>query len=318
MGVLVALLLPAVQMAREAARRTRCSNNLKQLGLAAHNYEGVHGHLPVGSESRAFPGAPSYPHNFYRWSVLAHLSPYYEQGTLFSALDLETPLYAPPTFAIAPQNAPAVAAVLPLLQCPSDESRVLATGHGPTSYAGNAGTGRDGGSPFDADGIFYINSATTFGEIADGTTNTLLFSESLQGRGPTSSGDATLVQRDPQRVYRFVYGAPLSDSACNGAGLFNVSDLRGFSWVNGEFRCALMNTYYPPNSLVPDCLGVSFDPDPARLYTGFGWRTARSQHPGGVQIGLADGSVRFLSKTVSIDVWRALGSRNGGEIVGTF
>ena len=317
-GVLVALLLPAVQMAREAARRTHCSNNLRQLGLAALNFEGVHGHLPVGSESKEIPGAPGYPHNFYRWSSLAHLSPYFEQGNLYSTIDLATPLYAPPTFGIAPQNAAAVATVLPMLLCPSDEGRVVTPGFGPTNYAGCAGTGRGGGTPFLTDGIFYINSQTSFGDMSDGSSNTALFSESLLGSGAPSTTDPSFVQRDPQRVYRFVRGAPLTDTRCGGAGLWNVSNLRGFSWVNGEFRCAMYNHYYPPNSATPDCLGVTFEPDPARLYTGFGWRASRSRHPGGSQIGRADGSVTFVAQTIDIHVWRALGSRNGGEVSSTY
>src|SRR6187455_2369779 len=79
-GVLVALLLPAVQMARESARRSQCLNNLRQLGLAVHNFESSHKLLPVGSESKPVPNAPTFPHNFYRWSVLAHLTPYLEQS----------------------------------------------------------------------------------------------------------------------------------------------------------------------------------------------------------------------------------------------
>lgn len=317
-GVLIALLLPAVQMARESARRTQCSNNLRQLGLAAHNFEGTYRHLPVGSESKPFPGVPSYPHNFYRWSVLAHLSPYFEQGNLYDALDLEVPLYAPPTFGIAPQNVAGVATALPLLRCPSDDYRIVAAGHGPTNYAGCAGSGAGGGTPFRADGIFFINSQVTFGSISDGASNSAMFSESTLGFGPPSTTDPTFVQQQPSRVYRFVAGAPLTDAACDSSSRWNVSDLRGFSWVNGEFRCALYNHRYTPNSLIPDCLGVSFDTSPATRFTGFGWRAARSGHPTGVMLGLADGSVRFVANNIDPITWFAIGTRREGDLVGQY
>jgi prepilin-type processing-associated H-X9-DG protein len=97
-----------------------------------------------------------------------------------------------------------------------------------------------------------------------------------------------------------------------------VSNKRGFSWVNGEFRCTLYNHYYTPNSKIPDCLGVTFDPDPARLYTGYGWRTARSRHPGGVQLGLADGSVRFISNTIDAPTWLGLSTRANSEVLVEF
>ena len=116
-GVLVALLLPAVQAAREAANRSSCGNNLKQLGVATHNFEAGHKKLPVGSESKAMPGVPSWPHNFYRWSVLAHLTPYLEQSNAYNSLDLTIPLFAPPAFGIAPQNQTAVQLIVPTFLC---------------------------------------------------------------------------------------------------------------------------------------------------------------------------------------------------------
>src|SRR5690348_5816655 len=119
-GVLVALLLPAVQAAREAANRMSCGNNLKQLGVATHNFEGTYKKLPVGSESHAMPGVPAWPHNFYRWSVLAHLTPFLEQTNAYNSLDLTQPLFAPPAFGISPQNQTAVQLIVPTFLCPSD------------------------------------------------------------------------------------------------------------------------------------------------------------------------------------------------------
>jgi prepilin-type N-terminal cleavage/methylation domain-containing protein len=317
-GLLVALLLPAVQAAREAARRSQCGNNLRQLGLAVHNFDGAYQRLPVGSESKVFPAAPSFPYNFYRWSVLARLTPYLEQSNAYNSLDLTVPLYSPPSFGIAPQNQAGVALVVPLFLCPSDQRQVVATGFGPTNYAGCAGSGSGGGTPFQADGTFYVNSPTRFADLLDGTSNTTLMSESLLGTAPESTTDAAHVQQSPQTVYRFHQGAPLTVSACNGAGVWNVSNRRGFSWVNGEFRCTLYNHYYAPNDRTPDCLGVSLTADPATQYTSYGWRTARSRHPGGVLILLGDGSVRFVSQTIELATWRALATRNGGEPLGEY
>lgn len=317
-GLLVALLLPAVQAAREAARRSSCTNNLRQLGLAIHNFEGVYQKLPVGSESKPFPAAPTFPHNFYRWSVLAHLTPYLEQSNAYNALDLNVPLYTPPTFGIAPQNQGAVALVVPLFLCPSDQRQPVATGFGPTNYAGCAGSGIGGGTPFDADGTFYVQSKTRWADLMDGTSNTAIMSESLLGTGPEATTDPVHVQQTPQTVYRYHQGAPLTDSACASAAVWNMSNRRGFAWVNGEYRCTLYNHYYAPNDKTPDCLGVSLTADPATQYTGYGWRTARSRHPGGVMLLLGDGSTRFVSQTIDMAIWRALSTRQGGETLGDF
>jgi prepilin-type N-terminal cleavage/methylation domain-containing protein/prepilin-type processing-associated H-X9-DG protein len=317
-GVLVALLLPAVQMARESARRSQCLNNLRQLGLAVHNFESAHKQLPVGSESKAVPTAPTFPYNFYRWSVLAHLTPYLEQSNVYNALDLTVPLYAPPSFAIAPQNLTPVKTMVPLFLCPSDLKKAVADGFGPTNYAGCAGSGIGGGSPFDADGSFFVRSVVRLAEVTDGASNTAFMSESILGTGPESTSDSGFVTQSPQTVYRYTGSAPLTDASCSGASQWNVSNRRGFAWVNGEFRCTLYNHYYPPNHSQPDCLGVTMNPDPAFLYTGYGWRGPRSRHPGGVNLLMGDGSSRFAQQVIDLNVWRAISTRGGGETVSDF
>jgi prepilin-type N-terminal cleavage/methylation domain-containing protein len=323
-GVLVALLLPAVQAAREAANRMSCGNNMKQLGLATHNFEGTYKKLPVGSESHALPGVAGWPHNFFRWSVLAHLTPYLEQSNAYNSLDLTIPLFAPPSFGIAPQNQTAVQLIVPTFLCPSDVGESVSTGYGlsqlgPTNYAGCAGTGAGGGTPFadeGANGTFIVSKQRKFSSLTDGLSNTVIMSESTLGTGTENTSDSTEIQSNPQTVYRSVGASvPLTDSACNGASKFNESNRRGFMWVNGEFRCALYNHYYTPNSKTPDCVGYSTSSDPAKQYTGYGWRTARSNHWGGVNVLLGDGSVRFVSETVTPAVWQAYGSIGGGETV---
>ena len=330
-AILVALLLPAVQQAREAARRSQCKNNLKQLGLATHNFEGSFGQLPVGSESKPNPAAPmTVPYTFYRWSVLAHLTPYLEQSNAYNSLDLETPLFTLPTFDVAPQNRGAAALIVPVFLCPSDQGVSVSSGYGvgelgPTNYAGCAGTGAGGGTPFKdegADGTFYIKSKTRWRDMTDGTSNTAIMSESTLGTGAENTSDATYAQQHADTVYRYVGSAPLTNSACDGAAQWNNSNRRGFMWVNGEYRCTLYNHYYPPNAGTPDCLGVLTTPTGGnpleKLYAGYGWRTARSKHTGGVHLLLGDGSVRFVSENISTLVWQGLASVGGGEVLGEF
>lgn len=322
-GILVSLLLPAVQAAREAARRMSCHNNLKQLGLAVHNFESARKSLPTGSESKPFPTAPTHPHNFYRWSVLAHLTPYLEQSNAYNAIDLETPLY-PPTYQITPRNAIPASLVVPLFLCPSDQARSVSKFQdsqgvtydwGPTNYAGNAGSGILGGSGFDVDGVFFIRSQVRFADILDGTSNTALFSESLLGTGPEISTNAAVMTF--RGDYKFAGPAPLTDAGCAGALQFNNSNRRGFSWVNGEYRCTLYNHYYPPNYEGFDCLGYSLSTNLADRFSGVGWRAARSNHAGkAVNLGLCDGSVRTVSSTVDLTIWRALSTRAGSEVAG--
>jgi prepilin-type N-terminal cleavage/methylation domain-containing protein/prepilin-type processing-associated H-X9-DG protein len=322
-GILVGLLLPAVQAAREAARRMSCQNNLRQLGLAAHNFESARKVLPTGSESRPFPTAPTHPHNFYRWSVLAHLTPHLEQSNAYNSIDLASPLY-PPTFQITPTNAVAASLMVPLFLCPSDKQQPVSMfqdsagtvyNWGPTNYAGNAGSGMNGGSAFKVDGIFFINSRISFGAIVDGTSNTAMFSESVLGVGPERSSDASVMKfRDD---YKFALGSPLTDSACAAATQFNNSNRRGFSWVNGEFRCTLYNHYYPPNFQGFDCIGVSLSPNLEERFSGVGWRAARSNHSGNiVNMTLCDGSVRVVDPSIDATLWRSLSTRAGGEIIG--
>src|SRR5262249_33278379 len=121
----------------------------------------------------------------------------------------------------------------------------------------------------------------------------------------------------PQTVYAYLSGQPLSESACAAATLWNVERLRGFLWATGEIRCASYNHYWPPNAPQADCVTFEIRPGPAR-YTALGWRAARSRHSGGVNLALCDGSVRFVSDTIALSVWRGLATRAGGEALQDF
>ncbi len=315
-GTLLALLLPAVQSARESARRVRCASNLRQLALAAANHETARRCFPIGAESRQWAERPFWPHQYFRWSALAHLAPMYEESQLLAGIDLSVPLYVGlSSDAISSQNKPVVKTLVPLFLCPSDRAQPVADLFGPTNYAGCVGTGRDGGTPFEADGMLFINSRVRSKEIVDGLAKTMLFSESTLGDGPPSTRRAADVTA--ATGYAFVMTAPLTDSRCQAAIYWNWTDLRGFSWANGEYRTTLYNHARQPNDTTIDCIGVLQNTtDPAKVYAGFGWRTARSRHVGGVNVAAADGAVRFVGDGVAAAVWRAAATRAGGEAVG--
>ena len=307
-GVLVGLLLPAVQAARESARRTSCVNHLRQLGVAAQNHHDSKGGLPSGADSKAWPSTPNSAWTFYRWSSLAHLAPYLEEANSLGILNLSIPLYAN-NLEVTPENKPGVAQVVPLFLCPSDLGHVVAPGFGPTNYVACSGTGAGGGTPFDTDGVFYVNSHTRLAEITDGTSHTALMSESILG-----SPKGTPLVRDPELDYKWSLSAPLSDTFCANTPQWNISDPRGFAWVSGEYRCASYNHYYAPNSKQPDCLGTRLGGGPQFQFSAYGWRAARSRHPGGVNVLLVDGAVRPVNEEIDPVVWRALSTRAGGEV----
>jgi prepilin-type N-terminal cleavage/methylation domain-containing protein len=314
-GGLIALLLPAVQAARESARRMQCANNVRQLGLATFNFESVRKRLPEGSTSRPNPASAVTPHSFFRWSALAHLTPFLEQSNVYNTLDLTLPLYDA-NLQVTPRNSPGVALVVPLFLCPSDQRARVATGFGPTNYAACTGSGLDGGEPFNTDGAFFVNSQTRLADFSDGTSNTALFSESVLGDGPENLADPALA--DPRTMYAFVFAAPLTDAACNAAVQWNVTQRRGFSWANGEYRCSLYNHYLPPNAPRFDCVSARLTGDLSVRYAPYGWRAARSNHPGGVQVLLGDGSCRWIADGIAPQVWSALATKSGDEPLTSF
>jgi prepilin-type N-terminal cleavage/methylation domain-containing protein/prepilin-type processing-associated H-X9-DG protein len=326
-GVLVALLLPAIQSARESARRTQCLNNLKQLGVALHNYASAERHFPPGSVAKTYPDQPNHPQTFYRWSSLAHLLPYMENQSVHDLLDLSLPLYMPGAgYPIADRNKAGVAQVLPEFLCASDYRQPVNAEWGPTNHVACAGSGAGGGTPFETDGVFYVNSATAFAKLGDGSSHTVAMSESLLGEETQTDAASSFAGATPERNYKFLLGfsavPDLTDARCNGARSFNSTtgngnDPRGFAWCSGEYRCALYNHYYAPNAANFDCItSVTVDPTipPQKLYSAYGWRTARSNHPGSVNILLADGSARLIDDSVDLTLWKNLSTRDAADI----
>jgi prepilin-type processing-associated H-X9-DG protein len=205
-----------------------------------------------------------------------------------------------------------VSQVIPMLLCPSDRGIPVADGFGPTNYVVCAGSGRDGGSPFNTDGLFYTSSKTRFRDIIDGASNTIAVSESTLGDGPLNTTKRELI--DPQTAYVFSnLEPPLTEADCAAGTRWNSQDRRGFAWVSGEYRCSLYNHYLLPNSETIDCLAATQLTDFTMRYAAYGWRAARSRHRQGVNALWADGSARFVADFVRPEVWQAWSTRDGRE-----
>jgi prepilin-type processing-associated H-X9-DG protein len=329
-GVLMAMLFPVIQRARESARRIQCVNHLRQIGVALQNYSGARGHLPPASVSKAYPAEPRHPHSFYSWSALAHLLPYLENNALYDSLDLSLPLYMPGNgYPFSEPNVNGISQVISEYLCPSDRGVAVKPGMGPTNYAVCAGSGISGGTPFKTDGAFFVNSNLRLAKVIDGMSHTVAASESLLGFDGIRDDQGTFVDVSADRHYKFIlefsFVTDLTDARCEGSKTYNSiaqygNDPRGYAWCSGGYRCATYNHYYLPNATQFDCLAsVTMDPTPGlakpRLYASYGWRAARSLHPGGVNVLFLDGSVRFATDDVDLEVWRAVSTRHGSEHV---
>ncbi|MDR3634526.1 MAG: DUF1559 domain-containing protein [Isosphaeraceae bacterium] len=318
-AVLIALLLPAVQAAREAARRAQCTNNLKQIGLAMHNYESSNGCLPPGYKDCCWG----------TWMMFT--LPYVEQGSAYNAFNFVGGLNGYDVNRLfryeGGANTTVTANRMATMTCPSSplntpwgSEPLKLTGTGPVlpahNYAANygnttitqdnlfVGTAQQilfGGAPF---GDLYKptptatngsaeSSGVTFARITDGLSNTLMTAEVVQGIG-----------------------------AWQSASTSPLGDIRGFTWWRdaGGFE-----TYLTPNSSLPDIIYSSSwcrskldgNPPCSGPNASFpnGMYGARSKHPGGVNVGLCDGSVRFIKDSISVTTWNALGTSRGSEVL---
>jgi len=305
-AVLIALLLPAVQQAREAARRSQCKNNLKQLGLALHNYESTHSVFPLISS------------NSTGYSPQAQLLPYIEQSGLYNLIDFNQPLMlgSGPNVTLNPAVAGIQDRLIPVFLCPSDSGSPLLVDSGATWAATNylinigAGTGMNycATSSPPPNGLFWRGSSTRFRDVSDGTSNTVFMAEGLFGGRDSVS---TTMLTDPQRQMMRASGggSPCSRTAesLTGAAGSGYVGTRAGSWIRTTSFHIVVNAFFGPNSRNPD---VSFHGDVVSA--------SRSNHVGGTHALMTDGAVRFVSDNIDLATWRALFSRNAGEVVGEF
>lgn len=337
-GVLVALLLPAVQAAREAARRTQCSNQLRQWGLAAHNYHDTFGSFPMTNAQNYLPNTQGF-------SPQARLLPFVEQVNLQNQLDFAQPAFTGPFNALVPN--PAFAATfaqrIAVALCPSDPAPPLNVGAGGTSYCGinymvsyGSGTGTNYDLRWRTDGIVYENAGARFADITDGTSNTVMMSETVRSVGPDFTLAAGQLPKAPyQATLNGSSGVSATLQASQGmagsgggwsngpSGSIENPDLatvwpqktswrgaasaalrgRGTSWAHSGAMSTLTNGYSTPNSKIPDVV-IHF--------TGF--FAPRSYHPGGAMAMTADGAVRLLPNSIDAFTHRSLHSASGGEV----
>ena len=319
-ALLIALLLPAVQSAREAARRSQCNNNLRQIGVALHNYHSTQGLFPSAgiiaplsnywvANGLAWPG-------HYDYSAFAQILPFLEQKALFDSINFEVP-FATNTGPPVPQNTTAVIVQIRTFLCPSDTRENVIFGRAPSNYASCTGDGLPGGfalpGPYgNPDGPLYCNSSKSFASLTDGTSQTALIGECVIGNG--SQIDPTAGAPNPMEVMIDLPGGhsvyadtftyiPLTTAEC--AGSSSYFPYRQSAWMQGDYGTTLYDHYLTPNSKTYDCIRDWLH----------GWRTARSRHPGGVNLLFADGSVHFIKDTINTVPWRALGTCAGGEVI---
>ncbi|MDE2505670.1 MAG: DUF1559 domain-containing protein [Planctomycetota bacterium] len=301
-AVLIALLLPAVQSAREAARRAQCVNNLKQIGLALHNYHGTNNCFPM---SRVYLARGYLDECF---SAQAAILPYIEQSTTFNAINFSL-LWSDYS------QSTATATTISSYLCPTDPHVVsFPTGWAGNNYRANEGNslvfgyGASDPSGVNAampppNGLFFTGIVTTIAAVTDGTSNTAAFSEHL-------TGDFNNGMSSPEDTFRpGTYPAtPLQAiSMCNAMDPTNLS-LQGVSNVGAPWIYGYHSTTNYSHVNTPGQRSCMFPPD--RIMT-----NADSKHPGGVNVLFADGSTRFIKMSINLQTWWALGSRNGGEVL---
>ena len=306
-GILIALLLPAVQAAREAGRRAKCGNNMRQLGVAVQSYHAFHRCYPPGR----------FTQNQQRWSQHARLLPFLEDETVHDLIDYKQ---SPGSAA----NRAARTAQIAVFRCPSDSNRMITDykknhyGWGKNNYKGNAGNdiGWLQGGVEQNNGIFLTNLIVRAADVRDGESNTVLFAEAVLG---DASDETVEIPSDWFRISESNQTRESVYQACMKvvpqAGPANQICRSGRNWVWGNYIPTRYNHVMPPNT--QSCArrnNASGDLDAGVNQKG-GATTASSRHTGGVNVALVDGSARFINESINLGIWWALGSRDGHDTI---
>jgi prepilin-type N-terminal cleavage/methylation domain-containing protein len=365
-GVLVALLLPAVQAAREAARRGQCANNLRQLGLAVHNYISQHDVLPSHTlEQGTFRGG-GYVGRQWCTSWAASMLPHLDQQVLFNTLNFEIPMLEQPPYPFTGANTTVGFTTIGTLLCPSEslskttylnlsqyQQNGFAGQFAVSNYAGNYGgpamTRACNGNIIPVKGSAYITAGLSLDNlpplvglgpvrvqsITDGASNTALFSEHLLASGnlitppgPTVTPGGVDAKRGLFQVtfnvvpdQKDATAAQAYVAACKAlpAQAPITSAFFGIQWLPSISYATANNAY--THVMTPNGLSCTATPDYSHTISNEFWGgigaaiTATSNHPGGVNVVLSDGSVKFIKNTIDLQTWWALGSRNLGEVI---
>jgi prepilin-type N-terminal cleavage/methylation domain-containing protein/prepilin-type processing-associated H-X9-DG protein len=319
-AALIALLLPAVQAAREAARRSQCTNNLKQMALASHNFAEANGTLPPGHgpKTQSAPNGDSYAYYFATAQV--HLLNYIEDKNMYNVFNFQLDT-------LAVENNTVRTQLISTYICPSDPVPPTV---GSDSYFMNVGVNvnSQNSDPTTGGAFNFVvptsaGSAPTglsFAQFTDGTSNTALFAEIKRGEGSIGGN----YKGQPYAPYHARYlstdwgdwgGSPTSSNPVPIGFLVppancNANVTAAYYAGTGYYRdYPVFTSRYThtavPNSKTGDCMNPSND----------GHVASRSYHPGGVNVSFCDGSVRFVKESIALTVWKALGTRGGGEVI---
>ena len=323
-AILIGLLLPAVQKVREAAARIKCQNNLKQFGLAAHNYESTNGTLPPRRHTTVINGNTRTS----QATIQVLMLPYFEQANKFNQFDLNYNVNSDAAIDAsipAKPNANAAARVgdVPTFLCPSDPSSAVTFNAGRQNYMGSLGasSGYVGGTPLD--GIFAIPNPTNGSVmrgisllgVTDGTSNTAMFSEVMRGTYPSGTASAT-----------YDHTTSMTGGSYSGTSLTDGRAVAECNAPSGTKIHYVGQQYYrdlPQNFVYTHTLPINWNKKTNNTATqkyicgnsGFTavHQAASSYHSGGVNLCMADGSVRFAVDSTDFVLWQGVGSKSNGE-----